>query len=492
MLEFLLLTLTPAPLLSLGNGALPAMHVAATDGIADRIAAAGKDAAKLEALAEELQAAADEAGAAQAWEALVRLDGSHAKAREALRHRRYDGQWFETYAALAAYRRKEAKTMLETKGLVRLGGEWVPEADRPFLRMGWERLEGGAWARPGTQARLAKEDELRAKGWEQQDHVWIDPADFDKWRAGQWKVGDAWLGAEEADAARSKIGDWWQVPGEQFIALTTVARESAQWAPWWADQVVVDLERLTGLVATDKVEFVVLDSIAQYNAFAAGDGTRLPAETSGFSSLHYAFFADSWVDATTTPGVFRGTGVAWWDPSDANLAPYGQHAVRHAAALAWLEAVDPSWDAVSLMVTDPTGGFPGAKFWGEKRIPRWLRYGAASYCERYFEDPKAAENGGDPMWSRTWALSNLTGELDAVDRVIDLPLSLQDVPGSTRLLHQAGLVVHYLLNGEDRAVTKAHKAWRSALVSGERASTELADLEEALRKAESKIHRLVR
>ena len=44
---------------------------------------------------------------------------------------------------------------------------------------------------------------------------------------------------------------------------------------------------------------------------------------------------------------FRGAGVCYWDTLTESLAPYGQHAVRHAAAQSYVEAIDPSWNAVS-------------------------------------------------------------------------------------------------------------------------------------------------
>ena len=47
-----------------------------------------------------------------------------------------------------------------------------------------------------------------------------------------------------------------------------------------------------------------------------------------------------------------------------------------------------------------------ATFWQEKRIPVWMRYGLASYCERYFSD---AENSPQNPWAlRDWAIENLS------------------------------------------------------------------------------------
>ncbi|MGK0216545.1 MAG: hypothetical protein ACI9HE_000017 [Planctomycetota bacterium] len=495
MLEFLLLTVSPVSLPATAPAPRftpdPIVCAVSLDEVSDQIRVAGKDVKQLATLAEGFTASGDESGAAQVWKAILRVDKGHSGAHEGLRHHEYDGAWYETYASLASFRRKESKSMLKTKGLVRFGKEWVKSQDMPFRRMGWEAQSDGGWAPAGTAANLAEEKKLSADGWEKQGHMWVAPADFDKWRAGQWKVGERWLNAEEADVARAEIDEWWHIAGEQFTGLTTVDQKSAQWVTWWADQTAVDLERMFGLRPDEKPEFLVLNGITQYNAFAAGDATRAPTEASGYSSFHYAYFADSWFDVTDAGTTFVGTGVAYWDPTDANLAAYGQHAIRHAAALAWMQQIDPSWDTVSLMLTEPTGGFPAIPFWSEKRIPRWMHYGAASYCERYFEDTKAGD-GADPLWSRKWALTNLSGdgEMHTVEEIIALGLNLGDLPGSTNLIHESGLLMHYILNAGDKKVIKTHKAWLAALSSGEDTDKALKALEMSLVKAESKIRGL--
>ena len=50
------------------------------------------------------------------------------------------GSRTETYAALASHKRKEAKHMLETKGLVRFGEEWVETEPLVF-----RQLDGPNW-----------------------------------------------------------------------------------------------------------------------------------------------------------------------------------------------------------------------------------------------------------------------------------------------------------------------------------------------------------
>ncbi|MBK9388624.1 MAG: hypothetical protein IPN34_27750, partial [Planctomycetes bacterium] len=103
--------------------------------------------------------------------------------------------------------------------------------------------------------------------------------------------------------------------------------------------------------------------------------------------MHYAFFAEAWFDFTQEPPLHRGAGVAFSEPTDPVLAPYGTFSVRHAAAQSFVEAIDPSWRALSSV---PTQGLVANAFWSEKRIPRWLRYGAASYVERLLRRSRRA------------------------------------------------------------------------------------------------------
>lgn len=462
----------------------------AVDQVDDALAAAGKDVAALVALAEGWTAEGNEAAARRGWERVLELDSEHEGAHGALRHHRWGGHWYTTYAALSAARRAEQQRRLAEEGLVLLGDAWVPVAEAPFRRMGWEQQPDGSFAPPGTRAAREEREALLAAGHQLQHLTPIPPEEFDQWRAGLWKVGDTWLDTAAANAAHAELDAWWRVPSQHFVALATVPEEHTRWVAFWADQVHLDLAEIFGLAPAAPPEFLCLHSIAQYNTFAAGDAAtgRVPADAQGFSSLHYAFLADAWVEMVGDVPVPRVTGVAWYDPTDPALAPYGQHAVRHAAALAWLETVDPSWDTVARMATAPTAGFPDGAFWAEKRIPRWLHYGAAAYCERFFEDRNVPE-GGDPQWARTWALANLTagGDLAPVEEVLALELSTSDPAASLRLVHQAGLLLHYTLHGGDARVTKAFDAYRDALRARDDVAEPLAAYEEALVRSAKKI-----
>ncbi|MFT6831331.1 MAG: hypothetical protein ACJAZN_001490, partial [Planctomycetota bacterium] len=137
--------------LSTAAGPLP------LDDVSVRIEAAASDLDALCALARSwVEEEADDA-AVRAWTRVLALDSKHEEAHLGLRHHRHGTVWFETYAELAKARRAEAKRRFESEGVVPFGDEWVPAADLPFRRMGWESLEGGTWGPPGTRERMAGE-----------------------------------------------------------------------------------------------------------------------------------------------------------------------------------------------------------------------------------------------------------------------------------------------------------------------------------------------
>lgn len=465
MIASFLLSLTtvsaPAP--------TPVLHWFQEDAEVDgQIAAAGKDTAKLMELGASLKTAGKDDAAKKVFKKVIEVDPNHKEARKELRHHEYDGKWFESYAELSKYRREETAKMKE-KGLVKWKDQWVPEADKPYLDMGWEKTEAG-WVNPVEAAREKQIAEWRAAGHEfrPDDSSWVAPADFDKWRQILWKCGDEWVDMAKADEFHSRIGQWWQLDGEHFVTVATIDWNGANEARAIAEQVYPDMMRLFGMAPKKKPQFIVLNSIDQYNKFSAGDQElQLPAsETEGFSSLHHAYFADVLFDPTTQPPQFAGCGVAFWDRKG-QLSGWGPFAVRFAAVQSFVEAIDPSWNAVAELIASISGGAqpnPGA-FWAEKRIPRWLRYGAASYAERYAK--VTGGDGGNVWQNREWSFADLKkkGGIRKVEDIFAFALDLNDLEGSGRMYHEAGLVVSYLLDGADgdKKLKTKHDAFKAAL-----------------------------
>jgi len=460
-----------------------------------QITAAGKDTAKLMELAASLKTAGKDDAAKKALKKVIELDPNHEAARKELRHHSYDGKWFESYAELSKYRREETAKMKE-KGLVKWKDQWVAEADKPYLDMGWEKTEAG-WVNPVEAAREKQVAEWRAAGHEfrADDSTWIAPGEMDKWRSLLWKCGNEWLDMAKADEYHAKIGQWWMLDGAHFVTVSTTDWMTANEARAIAETTYGDLKRLFGLDPKTKPQFVVLNSIDQYNKFSAGDQELQlpPSETEGFSSLHHAYFADSFFDPSTQPPQFVGCGVAFWDKGE--LKAWGPYAVRFAAAQSFCEAIDPSWNAVAEMIASISGGAqpnPGA-FWTEKRIPRWLRYGAASYVERFAKLPVG--DGGNPWANREWAMGELKkkGGMRKVEDIFAFTLDLNDLDSSSRLYHEAGLVVSYLLDGGDgdKKLRTRHDAFKAALKASpfdrKKLDEAVKDLQDELAKSEKDI-----
>jgi len=505
MIETLLLTLAPAAIttpvelapapaprttsISRSAESLTAQDDAAPDYEAD-IKAAGEDVNKLTELAEGWSTAGEDDASRAAYERIIELDENNETAHKGLGHHAYDDKWFETYAALSKHRRAEAKRMLEEEGKVRYGDEWVLKAEVPYRRMNWVK-EAGQWVHPADAEIRASEAKLKADGWSQQDLTWIHPDDFDKWSEAegkwtQWKVGEEWMSIEDANAHHAALDQWWKVPGERFNAWTTLDHDSALWAAWWADKTYADLVRIFGVQPSSKPSFLTLNGIDQYNVFAAGDPTtgRGGSEITGWSSVHYAFFADSYIDTTSAPVRYKGMGVCYWAVSNDSLKAYGQHAIRHAAAQSYIDAIDPSWDIISRVI-EGSAQPQGTSFWDEKVIPLWMRFGGACYVERFFKDEDSTAN---QWWARDWAMANLrsAGGVRPFDQTFAFALDPADPGGSGKMITEAGLIMSFILDGECPPVIEAHQAFKAALKEGKDVSTAAEHLQQVIIENKSK------
>jgi hypothetical protein len=375
------------------------------------------DFATLVARAVEAERRAPESDEARAlWQAVLAVQPEHAAAHRALGHRQHEGAWYPSYAALASAIRAEERARLETAGEVRFGAGWVPWHDEPYLRMGWVRDARGRWLPPEAEPELLGPGSLR-------------------------------------------------VTDGRLALHTTLARSDAMRALQGSARVLDDLQRLFGVEAFEPVELVLVDSLAAYNALAAGDPTSgtAPTEITGASAYHYAYFADGWFTPPRNgqPGslaTFRGTGVAYWDLADERLEAFGPFAARHAAALAWLDSIDPSPAAIADATLAGAGGVDQRAYWAEKRLPRWLHVGAAMYAERFFVDH--APGVADPLWVRRWAHENLArsgGATLALDEVFHCDLDPLQPELANRTMQRAGLVVAFLADGTEPEVEAARQ-----------------------------------
>jgi hypothetical protein len=447
------------------------------DEVDDAIEAAGSDVEALLELATAFDEAKRTADAKRVYERVIEIDTDNAIARKALRHEFYDGRWFESYVELSRYKREEAARM-KAKGLVRYMDQWVSEDEIPYLRMGFVRDESGEWVDPVRveEARVAAELEAAGHQFRADDTSWIAPEDFDEWAATKWKCGDEWLDMAAADTYHATPSTPWILTGEHFVVYSTCPWATANLARWHADRTHDHLVRLFGVEPKHRPDLLVVNGLPQYNAAAGGTW----ADSEGFSSLHGAYFCDAAQIAAPVgsqlSGRYLGRGVSYWSAADDPASAWGPFWVRWSAAQSFVDAIDFSWHTVGLFV-GPDDMIDmqafSQQFWAEKRLPRWLRYGAASYVERFLPNPEvdASVAGANPWDLREFAFKELReGEgLRPLAKVFDFGLSLEDIEDSTRLYHEAGLVVSLLLDGaaDDELVQKAHAALRTALIAND-------------------------
>jgi len=450
-----------------------------------KLSEAGTDAEKLMELAAWCKENDRHPQAREVYRKVIEADSNHKAARKALRHHFYDDQWFETYVSLSNYKRAEAKRMLEEHGKVRFGDDWVLQADVPYLRMQWERDDSGNWVNPVAKARAEMEAKLLEEGWQVQGLDWIPPDQVANWTEGSFWCGEEWLPKEQADEYHATFQTAWQIPGENFKIVTTTTYDNAQWARYWADLCYADLVRAFGATPKEKPAVYVMNALDQYNTFAAGDqATQQPgAEAEGLSSAHYAFFADMLFGGG--PGgvpEYLGSGACFWDSTDEKLAGWGQFAVRHATALAYANAVAPSWGAISQAISSQSQlSIP--QFWSEKPMPRWFIYGMAAYSERFFID-KSVGDEGDPNWARNFGLGEFRkgpGLRENLDEVFTFAVNANDLEGSNQLIFEAGVISAFVLDGGCEPVAAAHEALRKAIMDGSDTAEQTTALQEAIK-----------
>jgi len=405
--------------------------------------------------------------------AIVRVDKSHRKAREALGHLEYAGKWFTTQKKLDKYKKEEEERIAEEQGLVRFNDEWVPADHVPYLEKGLTQDEKGNW--------VDKEELEKLKGgWVKQDTTWVSPDEIPNMEKGLWKCGEEWKSLEEANEYHSELGRWWVIPSEYYVVYTTCDRDTALKAIDHMERAYRDLNRALGGAPAGKVNVVVLRSEDQYREFAAGvDGERIPTDVRGLSSLHWSYFADTWFEGQEGDITFMGAGVGYWDASTDAGSAFGVHSVRHAAALSLIEAVDPSPKALAKAQKSRLEGWNGEDFWGEKKLPEWYRFGIASYADRYFIDQFVAQ-GGNHHWAREWSIQNLLskGGLRPTKQIFKAELSFQTIEDSIKLLNELGLVMAFVLDAKCAPVSAKYGAVKHAVRKGdakeiEKAMTEL-------------------
>lgn len=420
---------------------------------------AGKDTTKLWKLYEWCKQQKKEKEAKATLKDILRIDPNHKDANVAAGNINFEGKWFANQKKVDEYKKeKEAKEMAD-KGLVDFKGEWVPKEDLPFLEKGLVRDDTGKWV-DAEEAKKVKE------GWVKQDLEWIPADQKENIGKGLWKCGDAWLSLADADKYHSEIDQWWRIPADRYTLITTCDRDLAlQKIKRHLDLAIDDLEKIYSVKPALPIPVIILRNAEQYGSYAAGDqdAGRGMTDVLGLSSIHYAYFADLSFDAATQQ--LLTTGVGYWDASNDNGNRWGVHSVRHAIGLSFAEALDPSPKAIESI--KKTQKFDPKKFYEEKKMPRWFRYGAAAYVERYYNDTTVGI-GGNTHWTKDWSVKNILsqGGLRPLKQIFEFNLKTDGGADATKLINESGLVLAFIFDGKCAPVTEKFKAVQDAIKAG--------------------------
>ena len=412
--------------------------------------------------------------------AIIKLDPDHKQAREASGHIFFDDQWFKSEKKYLAHKAKKEEKEAKAAGLVKYKGEWVHPDDLERLKAGLRQTDDGQWVSEEQYERISK-------GYVLHDLMWIAPEEVAEADAGKFKCGEDWLELAEANKYHKLTDRFWKIPSfdDRFHVYATTDREIAIKALDQASETIPDIVRILGKVPSEPVVFGLLRSSKQYGTFAAGDSSFNvpPTELRGLSSVHGAYFAEMWF---TEDSEHMGAGVAYWDASSDAGNSFGKLFARHAAALSIVEALDPSPKAMER--TKQKREFDIDAFLEEKKLPDWLRFGTASYCERYYLDK--ARNA-DRIALRKWSVANIKsrGAFDSLSTIFKMKLTVDNPDQSGKLLNEAGLVVAFLIDGENAAVKEKHAAFKIAFRNGGSFEKEIRALESALLDAEADLRK---
>ncbi len=328
-------------------------------------------------------------------------------------------------------------------------------------------------------------------GYQLQDLEWIHPDEIENVSKNLFKCGDEWLPIDAADEYHANLETWWRIPSNlgHFRVYATTKRWVADEALLWAEVVFNDLVRLYGRAPEDPAVIVVLRDRLQYNEFTMGDPGKgiLGTESTGYSSLYGAYQAETWFDQVHAE--FPRAGVAYWDISTNASHAWGKMHFRHAAGLAFAEALDPSVDFERAFIRSlgGAGQLDPAGFWREKKIPMWIRFGGAVYAERFFYDGSAERDGGDPRQLKTWTITTTIQTLRPLAEIFRFSLNTNKIEDSQKLMAEAGLLVAFILDGNCKPVERAHQAFKVAFRSKKDLPEAVQGLQEAIVKHEPEL-----
>jgi len=423
------------------------------------------------------RASAREPGAAVVLRRIVRLDPEHEDAREALGYVRAGEDWFASREAMERFTSSQDEANATARGFVRYRSTWMHPDERALTTKGRRKdPTTGLWNSAADRKRIEQ-------GWTRQDLNWISPEEGPQADLGGWWIDGEWLELARANRRHARIDSAWRIPEREIMLWSTADRDVSLQAMEHMRHAIDDMRRIFGVQPMLPLSVAVLRDEEQYDRLAAGDpeGHRSPTHAGRLHLVHSAYFAESWFPFVEGEREFRGMGICYWDAFVPHGNAYGVHAARLAAGLSYVEALDPSPNAVrKALAGGPTPKYHAA-YETEKGLPAWIRWGSAVYAERFFED-RTRSSEGDPFWARAWSVENLVarGGLAPISDVLAFDVDPDDREASLKLMIEAGLLIAFVVDGECAPVAAAHIALKEALSSNRSPKKASAALAKAL------------
>jgi hypothetical protein len=351
------------------------------------------------------------------YQAVLKLKPEHEGANTALGNELFDGKWMPAKDA-EVLRKKALAAEYTAKGFVEVSGVWVEKDKVADAKRGVFEHEGQAVTREEKIALLAGKVRHPDTG------ELIDARNLEKAQQHYYPIGaeGRWVDEKEADNYHSDGGRPWIIRSTHCTVASTLPIAKLQVIKQQADRAVEKVQPLLGMRLPQPAYRPVIVIGATESEFR-DLGNDIGDETSAYGG----FLADKTI-SVPNQGEVR-PGVCNWHKD------WGPYYLRHAAGLAYAYGV--------------------AKDAG-LQMPLWMLHGFGSVASRFENESDAGffgkqhlEKGGVKNLKSFFATFAINGEME--NKAIDYNV------------YQAGLVLHFAMQGGDPATTEAMQAVTSAV-----------------------------
>lgn len=373
---------------------------------------------------------------------VLKQEPEHEGAMTGLGFVRYKDEWM-LKSKVALLEKKEQEAAFAAQGLQKVDGVWVAKAEVADAKKGIFHHDGEKVSRAEKLALM--EGKVRHPTTAE----FIAKEDLPKAEKGMYPAGDRWVEVEEANRYHADIAHPWVVRSYYATIITTAPFDQIEEIKSLVDSAIEVARPLYGSRVPHPEHRPVVVVCGNTDTYTQV-GNSIGSET----SVYGAFIADSEPPLEgfhfSSPPAVANYGEQGWGP----------YYVRHAAALAYVNAV--------------------AKDVGAE-LPLWIVSGTGSLAERHSPDGVAAFFGKQHL--------EKGGVKDVQDWFASFEISA-DVP-NTRVeynVFQAGLALSFAMRGGDKEAVKAVQAFTAAFDEGPKAVAKAAQqLEKVLMKKEEEL-----